>query len=220
MRVKVTHRPSFSFAKAYMEQGESIYLAPGAMATLQGAVKPGASLGGGGPVRALFRRAAHESAIMAHYEAHGGPGVVGFAPPNPGDVEVLDLSRTGPVRLDPGLLLGYSDDVKVSTRVAGIRKIVLRAGSVGMLAEGTGKLVISSFGAIDVARLDSGENLIVDSGHIVAWSHGMDMDIGPLGGFARSGMIKEGLVGVFKGPGVVLVQTRMNPENVNKNRFL
>ena len=80
-------------------------------------------------------------------------------------------------------------------------------------ARGRGTVFISSYGVIHPINLDDREEIIIDNGHLVAWPDYMDYKIEK----ASSGWISsltsgEGLVCRFKGPGVVLIQTR-NPDS-------
>lgn len=211
MRVEISNH-AFAFANLALEPGETVFTAPGAMATIQGAIQPHISLGGGGITKAIFRKFADQTSLMSKYVAKG-PGTVGVAPELPGDMTTIDLSQTGPVRIDSGAIVAYDEGVEIATRFAGIKKSMMNGDAVGTLARGDGQIVVSAYGGIRPITVQESENLIVDTGHLVAWSDGMHMKFGPLGGLPRSGLMKEGFVGVFEGPGTVLVQTRMKQES-------
>lgn len=216
MHIEVTNH-AFAFAEVHMESGDSVYAAPGSMATMRGAVDVGASFGGGNALKAMFRRYADQTSIMAKYAAKG-PALLGLAPEDPGDIAVLDLSRTGPLRIEAGALLAYESTVDIATRVTNVRKMLMSNSAVGLRATGEGKVLVSTFGAMQSTSLAAGERMIVDSGHIVAWSDAMKMKFGPLGGVAKSGLVGEGFVGQFEGPGTVLVQTRQRGHMKKRNR--
>lgn len=214
MHIEVTNH-AFAFAEVKMDAGDSIYTAPGSMATMRGPLDVNASFGGGGALKALFRRNADQTSLMARYTAKG-PSMVGIAPDDPGDIAVLDLSRTGPIHIEAGALLAYESNVKVSTRITNIRKMFMSNSAVGIRAEGQGFVLVATYGAMQSTSLGAGEKMIVDSGHIVAWSDKMNMKFGPLGGVAKSGLVGEGFVGQFEGPGTVLVQTRQRDQRRRK----
>lgn len=50
--------------------------------------------------------------------------------------------------------------------------------------------------------------MIVDTGHLVAWDHTVDIEVGALGSAAAAAASGEGLVARVTGPGRVWVQTR------------
>lgn len=206
MDVKITNH-AFSFADIHMYPGESLHAAPGSMATMRGQIEVAASLGGRNIIGALFRRAADQTSIMAKYSAHS-EAILGLAPDVPGDMAALDMAQTGPLRVEAGALVAYEDSVSISTRVANVRKFLMDNNMVGIRAEGRGMLLVSAYGAMKTVRLGDGEKMVVDRGHLVAWTEGMSMKFGPLSGVPKSGLTGEGFVGQFQGPGTVLVQTR------------
>jgi uncharacterized protein (AIM24 family) len=54
--------------------------------------------------------------------------------------------------------------------------------------------------------------MVVDTGHIVGFSDNMQPKIGMMGSATTAITGGEGLVGVFEGPGVILMQTRAEQE--------
>lgn len=211
MEVKITSN-AFSFAEVHMQAGDSIYANPGAMATMRGELDLSASISDAlNPFKSMMRRAAQREVIMAKYTAKG-PALLGLAPDVPGDMISLDVTHTGPLRIEAGALLAYEETVKIGTRVAGAGKVLMGNSLVGVRASGTGHVIVSAYGGMKSTTLQPGERMIVDSGHIVAWSDSAKMRIGPLGGILKSNLTGEGLVGQFEGPGTVLVQTRPRPD--------
>ena len=198
---------AFAFAEVHMGAGETLYTAPGSMAIMRGALEVGASLGGGGALKAMFRKYADQTSLMAKYTAKG-EALLGLTPDDPGDIAVLDLSRTGPLRIEAGALLAYESTVQIDTRMTNVRKMLMSNSAIGIRASGTGYVLVSTFGAMQTTALEPGETMIVDNGHMVAWSDKMPMKFRPLGGLAKSNLVGEGFVGQFEGPGTVLVQTR------------
>ena len=78
---------------------------------------------------------------------------------------------------------------------------------------GRGTVFLSSYGAIHAINLEAGEEVIVDNGHLVAWPDYMNYKIEKASsGWFSSIASGECLVCRFRGPGVVLIQTR-NPSS-------
>ena len=76
---------------------------------------------------------------------------------------------------------------------------------------GSGPTLIGAYGGLQRFVLHPGERLVVDTGHLVAWSEKLQLRIGPLGGAVTAVTVGEGLVGQFTAvgePGVVWAQTR------------
>ena len=71
--------------------------------------------------------------------------------------------------------------------------------------------MLSCYGALDTITLAAGESIVLDTGHMVAYSDGIGMAIRmATGGAIASAKTAEGLVFDFTGPGWVMTQTR-NP---------
>ena len=70
---------------------------------------------------------------------------------------------------------------------------------------GVGTLFVTSLGAIIERHLKQGEQLIVDNGHLVAWTCPYTIERSG-GGFISGMHAGEGLVCRFTGPGTILIQ--------------
>ena len=64
------------------------------------------------------------------------------------------------------------------------------------------------YGAIERIEIGPDESLIVDTGHLVAFTESLDFTFGPLSSITTAALSGEGIVAKFTGPGSVLVQTR------------
>jgi uncharacterized protein (TIGR00266 family) len=214
VHIDVSSSPAYAAAVCHLDGGESVYVERASMAALSGNVSVTAGLGGGGLVRGLTRRLLTEQTlIVAKYTAGRKGGWVRAVPPFPGDIAVIDLAQTGPLKAQTGSVLAYADTVDVGTRAAGGTPLLIHEGAVAVGLSGTGQVALSTYGGIEHLRLAPGEKLIVGTGHMVAWSANMRMKSGPLGGVLRSVLTGEYWVGEFQGPGHVLIQTR-NPAHL------
>ena len=79
-----------------------------------------------------------------------------------------------------------------------------------------GKVYYNSYGAIRRMPVQSGQELVVDTGHLVAFSEDVDYSIGKVGGIRSMVAGGEGLVMKFTGSGHVWVQTRNLQSLVDK----
>lgn len=75
-------------------------------------------------------------------------------------------------------------------------------------AQGSGKLVVSSYGAIHDMTLEEDEQYTVDTGHLVAFTEGIGFDVRKVGGITSTLFSGEGLVVDLTGPGRILLQSR------------
>jgi uncharacterized protein (TIGR00266 family) len=163
----------------------------------------------GGKVSSAIARHAvgSESMIFTSFESKISGAWVALSPSRPGDIEVLELFGDG-FLVQTGSLLGYSEGINVSLRYGGVRSMVMHEGAAYLHVAGEGTALFCSYGAIERIEVGSGESLIVDTGHIVAFSDSMKFHIGTLGSIATSALSGEGIVSQFTGPGVVYMQTR------------
>jgi uncharacterized protein (AIM24 family) len=76
-------------------------------------------------------------------------------------------------------------------------------------ASGTGPVVCACYGALDVIDLAAGEQFVLDSGHLVAYTDGVSFQLRKVAkGIMTTLKSGEGLVFEFTGPGRVWTQTR------------
>ncbi len=71
-----------------------------------------------------------------------------------------------------------------------------------------GTVYYNSYGAIKQVPVEPGQELVVDTGHLVAFTDDVDYTIGKVGGMRSLIAGGEGLVMKFRGNGHVWVQTR------------
>ena len=208
MQVNIRHRPAYSLAYVSMDSGESLYVERGAMAAMSGGIVVQASTGGGKISGAVARHAfGSESMIFSRFSSMLSGAWVAVSPTRPGDIEVLDLYNEG-FLVQSGSLIAYAENVDVSLRYGGVRSVVMQEGVVFLKVSGTGSALIGAYGALERIEIGPGENLIIDTGHLAAFSESMKFTIGPLGSITTAAMSGEGIVAEFTGPGVVYMQTR------------
>jgi uncharacterized protein (TIGR00266 family) len=208
VHVNITSRPAYSIAYLRLDAGESVFCEAGAMVAMSGGVEASATLPGG-VVRAAVRRViAQESLVMSRFTARIHGAWVAVAPRFPGDVSSLAVEPGNDICLQSGALLAHSAHVDVAAGVGNIQTLALREGATVLRASGAGELLVAAYGALERFDLRDGEQLVIDSGHVAAWTAGMQLRIGPLKGLVSAQLTGEGLVGEFTGPGTVFVQTR------------
>ncbi len=109
--------------------------------------------------------------------------------------------------IQSGSYLASENGIELSTKLSA--KAFKAGEGVSMLeAAGSGKLLVSSYGAIYEKTLAAGEKYIVDSTHLVAFDGTMDVRAQAVGGFKSTMLSGEGLVVELTGPGRIYLQTR------------
>jgi uncharacterized protein (TIGR00266 family) len=210
MEIAVRHSPSFAVARATLDAGEAIQAEAGAMMATSAGVGIEARMQGG--LRGAFKRSVlgGESLFLSTFSAPPQGGWVDVAARLPGDLMVLDVPRA--YNLSRGSYLCSESSIGIDTKFGGFGNVFGGEGGFLVRVEGTGKVVASCYGALDRVELAAGETVVVDSGHMVAYSDGVEMQLRRVAkGIMQSVKSGEGFVFDFTGPGVVWVQSR-NPD--------
>ncbi len=208
MRVNIDGAPAYAIAYCFLEAGETVFIENGGMALMSEGIQVNMSTGGG-LSKGLMRKAfGGESLIMGAYKAEVSGAWVAASPKYPGDVRPLDLSTTGSLLAQSGALLAFDDRVDVSVRPSSVSSALATRGVTLLKMSGLGIAVIGTYGAISEFDVKDGQSVIVDTGHLVAFSENMDIETGFLGGIVTSAATGEALVSKLHGPGHVYIQTR------------
>lgn len=216
VEVRLTCQPAYTLAYCFLAAGESVLAESGAMAAMSAGVSVGAGVGPGGLVKAVARKQlGGESFFMARYtgEVHGA--WVAFAPRFPGDIAQHHISTDTALLVQSGSLLAVSPDLDVDVKWAGMKAIALHEGSTILKVSGEGEALLAAYGGFQRFDLGDGEQMVVDSGHLVAFGANIEYHVGPLGGLRVAAMSGEGLVAKLVGPGPVYIQTRAEQGLVN-----
>jgi uncharacterized protein (TIGR00266 family) len=163
----------------------------------------------GGLMGALKRAVGGESAFVSTFTARGGPGEVSFAPGAPGDIAAIEMNNQIFYVQSSSYLAGDTSLV-IDTRWGGAKSFFGGEGLFVLQVQGSGLLLVSSFGSIHRKKLNYGERYVVDTGHLVAWEGHMQYELrkAAASGWFRSMLSGEGIVAEFMGPGEILIQTR------------
>ena len=207
MQSEVMYSPAFATAKLTLAAGESVRAESGAMLAMSAGIAMETSTQGGvlkGLKRSLL---GGESFFMGKYTAEVHSAWVGVASKYPGDAPCLDLDGEG-MRIETGALLAVSEGVSVDVKYAGLGNIVIREGATMLHVDGIGKVVIGTYGGIQRFELNEGEEMIIDTGHLVGVADTVKMRVGPLSSVSTAVFTGEGLVARMLGPGTVIMQTR------------
>lgn len=203
-------RPS-AVARVTLEPSEQIRAESGAMM----AMSPGMSLQAstqGGVMKGLKRSVlGGESLFVSTYTAPAGGGWVDVAHHLTGDIIVAGVLPDQPMNVTKGCWLASSAAVELDTRWGGFKNLFGGEGGFLLHAHGHGTIVLACYGALDTVNLEPGEQITIDSGHVVAYGPTVQNQLRR----ATTGMIQtlksgEGFVFDFVGPGWIMTQTR-NP---------
>ena len=213
MEINVQYKPSYSLAIVKLAPNERIRADSGAMVSHSATVTV-ETKAEGGILKSLGRSLlGGESFFQNFWVAGPQGGEVTLAPDLPGDVEEIIMTGV-PLMVQSGSYLASESGIDLNSKFSS--KAFKAGEGISMLeATGSGKLLVSSYGAIFEKQLASGEKYIVDSSHLVAFEAVMDVQIQSVGGLKSTLLSGEGLVIELTGPGRLYIQTRSPQALIN-----
>jgi uncharacterized protein (TIGR00266 family) len=214
MQIQVLYRPAHSLAKVVLGPGESIVAESGAMVGMSTHVQM-QSQSHGGLMGGLKRMFGGESFFRNTFTAYAAPGEVLLAHALCGDMLTLEMTQAG-YYVQSSSFIASTPNVNIETKLGGFRSFFAGEGVFVLLAtsQSPGQLLIGAFGGIEELVCDG--NLVIDTGHLVAWDATLSYQVGKSGsGWIASYLSGEGLVCHFSGQGRIWIQSR-NPSGYGK----
>jgi uncharacterized protein (TIGR00266 family) len=206
MNIEILYRPSYSLGVLKLAGNESVRVEAGSMVSMSQGItlKTEAT---GGLLKSLGRSLlGGESFFQNTYLASASGGEITVAPSLPGDMFAWDLSE--PMLIQSGAYVASEPTVLLDTKWGGAKTFFASEGLIMLRTSGTGKILLSSYGAIHEVMLVQGQTYTVDTGHLVAFTEGMGFKVRAVGGIKSTLFSGEGLVVDLTGPGRILMQTR------------
>ncbi|MEM1569988.1 MAG: TIGR00266 family protein [Candidatus Bathyarchaeia archaeon] len=210
MKYEIKYSPSYSMLEVSLEPKEIIVAEAGAMIymspqiTVKTRKRESDSLWRSIKTTVL----GGESFFVNEYIAERGPGKVGFAPAPVGDINVLKVEAGRGLILQKSAYLASTEGITLDTEWQGFKRGLFGQSLFMLKVSGEGLLFVNAFGAIDRHSLKSGESLIVDNYHLVAFDDTCRYDVKKFGGLKSTILGGEGLVTEVYGPGEVYIQTK------------
>lgn len=215
MKYQLLYQPSYSMAVLHLEPGEVVQAEGGAMVSMSANMALETEMKGGlfGALGRSFLGG--ESFFTSKFQAQGGPGELTLAPALPGDIAAMELQGQT-VLLKSGAFLGGSAQLSIDSSWGGARGFFGSGGLFLLRVQGHGLLLFNAYGALHWKQLAPGERYLVDTGHVVGFSDGMQFAVRKAAqGLFSSIASGEGLVCEFTGPGLIYMQTRSEQSLVN-----
>ena len=207
MQIELLYRPAFSLGIIRLDGNEQVRVEAASMVTMsQGITLETAATGG------IFKSISRavlggESFFQNTYTAPAGGGQIGVAPALTGDLMTLEM-HDETLMVQSGSYLASAMTVTTDTKWSGAKTFFASEGLIMLRAQGSGPLLLSSYGAIHEMNLAAGETVSIDTGHLVAFTQGIGFQVRKIGGMKSTLFSGEGLVVDLTGPGRVLAQTR------------
>ncbi len=194
-------RPDFSYLTVQVPAGQMLKVEASAMATMDTTLVMKTKMKGG-----LGRFLTGESLFINEFTAEGGAGEIGIAPGAPGDLEHLFLEGQT-VFLQNSAYVASTPNVAVESKWQGMMKGFFSGESLFLIrCSGQGDLWFNTYGAM--IEIDVNGGYVVDTGHIVAFTDGLEYNVTRVGGYKSLFLSGEGLVCRFTGQGKVWIQTK------------
>jgi len=209
MKHEIRYKPSYSMLVVNLEQGEKITAESGAMTYMDPNVdvhtrkREKSLLGSIGLT--IFGR---QSFWVNDYTASNSPGEVAFVSAPVGDIETLEVKPNQGYIIQKAAYIASTENVDLDVKWEGFTKGLFGQGLFMIKVTGNGTLFINTFGAIDKHTLESGQTLIVDNFHLVAFSDTCNYKVTKFGGLKETLLSGEGLVTRITGPGDIYIQTK------------
>ena len=169
----------------------------------------------GGIGKMLGRMMTKESRFQNNYTAQGGEGMIAFASSLPGEIMALEVAPGKEYVAQKSAFLASTSGVTLST----FFQKKLGAGFFGgegfimQKLSGNGTAFIEIDGSAIKYELAAGQQLVVDTGHVVLMSSTCSMDVQTVKGVKNVLFGGEGLFNtVVTGPGEVILQSMPVPK--------
>lgn len=210
MHIEIAYRPAHAMAKVSLQANESLVAESGAMVGMSTNIHMETQ--SGGLMKGLKRMFGGESFFRNTFTAQNGPGEVLVAHSLPGDMVSMEMTPNG-YFIQSTSYIASSPNVQIETKVGGFKSFFAGEGVFVLkaTAEGPGQVIVGAFGGVQELACDG--NLVIDTGHLVAWDATLDYKVGKSGaGWIASWLSGEGLVCHFSGQGRIWIQSRNPPE--------
>ena len=196
----------------YLNDGEKMITEGGAMSWMSPNMQMDTTTGGGAG-RALGRMFAGEKIFQNIYTAKG-EGMIAFASSFPGSIRAFDIApgremifqKSAFLAGEAGVSLSVHFSKKIGAGLFGGEGFILQRVS------GQGTVFAEFDGHVVEYELQSGQQIIVDTGHLAAMTDSCSIDIRTVPGLKNKLLGGEGLFNtVITGPGKVWLQTMPIP---------
>jgi uncharacterized protein (TIGR00266 family) len=208
MEIELVNRPGNSAARLTLAAGEHVTAEAGAMIAMSadvGITTTTHKRGSGSFTKTVKRLFAGESLFLNHFESRRAGAEVWLGTPLPGDMTSITLQNESLI-VQGGSFVACESGVEVGIGWQGFRTLLSGENLFWVKLQGTGKVLINSFGAIYEQPVNG--EFIVDTGHIVAFNETLKFTLTKAGSsWLHSILGGEGLVCKFQGRGTVWCQS-------------
>jgi len=209
MKYEIEGSPDYGLLRVTLEApGEQVVAESGAMVAMDSQVEIKTSARGGFLSAAKRKILGGESIFQNTFIAKAAGQNVWLAPAPEGDLRAIELARGETFFLQSGAYVAHlGAELKLDTKWAGVKGFFSGVGLFLLKIEGPGTVFFGGYGALHPVAVGP-EGYTADTGHIVAFSSGLDYSLRSFGGMKGLFLSGEGLIADFGGHGTIYLQTR------------
>ncbi|MFX1451032.1 MAG: TIGR00266 family protein [Promethearchaeota archaeon] len=215
---EILFSPSYSIVNVLLKNGQTINAEAGVMIYHDTTIGIHTKKAAKGFWASVKRTLAGETFFINEFTAEGGDGIIGLAPPYPGDIMHIKMKEGEEWMVYSGGYVASSPTLDTGTKFSGFKRGLFGGEKMFFLlakAEEESDLFVSALGGFLERELEPGEKLRIDNSHLVAMESSIKWDIKKVGGLKSTLFSKEGLVIEVTGPGKVIFQTRSPSEVIS-----
>lgn len=208
MKYEIKGSP-FPAAICYLEAGEQLITEGGGMSWMSPNIKMETTTNGG-LGKAIGRAFSNEKMFQNRYTSVGSNGMISLTSSFPGEIKTIEINQGDEIICQkssflastPGVNMSVFFRKKLSTGLFGGEGFIMQKFS------GSGLLFIEIDGIPIEYDLQAGEQIVIDTGHLVMMSSSCKMDVKTISGMKNILFGGEGIFNtVVEGPGKVILQT-------------
>jgi uncharacterized protein (TIGR00266 family) len=194
-------KPDFGYLTINVPQGEMVKVEAAAMAGMDTNMEMKTKFKGG-----FQRFLSGESLFINEFSAKNGDAEIQIAPASPGDIDHVYLDNES-IFLQNSAFVASGSQIDVQSKWQGFTRGFFSGENFFLIkCSGKGDVWFNSYGGIIPIEVNG--SYVVDTGHIVAFTEGLEYSISSVGGYKSLFFSGEGLVCRFTGTGRVWIQTR------------
>lgn len=194
-------KPDFGYLTINVPKGETVKVEAAAMAGMDTNMEMKTKFTGG-----FQRFLSGESLFINEFTAKNGDAEIQIAPASPGDIDHVYLDNES-IYLQNSAFVASGSQIDVQSKWQGFTRGFFSGENFFLIkCTGKGDVWFNSYGGIIPIEVNG--SYVVDTGHIVAFTEGLDYSISSVGGYKSLFFSGEGLVCRFSGTGRVWIQTR------------
>lgn len=198
---------NFPVVECQLENGEQMITEKGSMVWMSPNIHMETS--GGGLGKMFAKAFSGESMFQNIYTAKGN-GMIAFGSSFPGQIKAVEISKGQEMIVQKSAFLAAQPGVEISIQFSKKLGVGLFGGE-GFIMQrlsGNGIAFVEIDGELIEYELQSGQQIIVDSGNVAGFSVGVQMEIKQVPGLKNMFLGGEGIFNtVLTGPGKVWLQT-------------